>query len=125
MKILRNRLKTALNNGATSINIQTPISGTLFVDLSIISLCGSPFNLNMSDKDFKIRFQTLISGTQGFEEGNYRIDSHSLKPIHSHFIYEEDGLDYENSLTPITLGSVLKMILGSEYKEIEERIDKT
>lgn len=117
MELLKDKLKRELINGTTSINIKTHISGINWASLSVTSLCGSQINLNLEDKDFKLRFQQLISGCDGFEQGDYRIDNHNNKPIHSHF------LNFENTLTPITLGSVFKMILGSEYKDIEESLN--
>ena len=122
MGLLKDKLKKELIKGTTFVDIRTPISGTNWVNLSVTSLCGSQLNLNLIDKDFKIRFQTLTSGLNGFQEGNFRIDNHDKKPIHTHFQIPEENLKFENTLTPITLGSVFKMILGSEYKEVEESL---
>ena len=122
MELLKDKLKRELIKGTTFVDIRALISRTNWINLSVTSLCGSPLTLNLIDKDFKLRFQTLTSGINGFQEGNFRIDNHYKKPIHTHFQIPEENLKFENNLSPIILGNILQMILGSEYKEIEESL---
>ncbi|MEK6918366.1 MAG: hypothetical protein AABW51_05455 [Nanoarchaeota archaeon] len=122
MEIFKDEIKRKLKEGQKSFELKMPLSGDNFASLSVTSLNGSVLNLDMPDNQFKIRFQTLISGTQGFEKGSFRMDNHAGKPIHTHFFCEEDNQVYENILSPMALGSSFKMILGSAYFDLENSI---
>jgi hypothetical protein len=111
--VLKNQLKE--NKG--KIRVKAPLSSipeTNWGYLSVTSLNGNPVMLSTPINDLKFRFQPFMSGAGFCTALPYRMDSHSNKPLHTHFYKFESFVDVP------TLSGALLMILGSEFQELEK-----
>lgn len=110
-------LKIQLKEKKRKIIVKSPFSllpESNWGYLSITSLDKIPIFLSSKTINLKIRFQPFTSGANFCEPLPYRLDSHSNKPLHSHFY------DIESPLNVLTLNEVLLMVLGSDYKFLEK-----
>ena len=103
-------LKKEFEEEKRIIRVRGEISGSNWAEISIISLNQQPISLGTPNEEAKIRFQTLVSGATCFSSGNYRIDNHTNKSLHEHFLGSENPLDIH------TLSGALIKILGSEFE---------
>lgn len=109
MKFIDN-LKREFEENKEVIRVRGEISGSNWAEISITSLNQEPISLSTPIEETKIRFQTLVSGATCFSSGDYRIDNHTNKSLHEHFLGSENPLDTS------TLSGILIKILGSEFK---------
>lgn len=112
-------LAKELEKNLTVIRVKSLISGNGWGELNITSLNGSPILLNSQIQDLKIRFQPLISGTNGFDHTHFRIDSNTQEPIHVHSSGSKHPLEVN------FLSQVLLMITGSEFKILQEKLNQS
>lgn len=109
-------LKRQLKENKGKIKVKAPLSSipeSNWGDLSITSLNQSSVMLSSPIENLKIRFQPLLSGSRCVA-CPYRLDSHSNKPLHTHFY------KFESFLNIPKLSEVLIMVLGSDYKLLED-----
>ena len=109
MKFLYN-LKKEFEEKKRIIKTRGELSGANWAEINITSLNQEPISISTPIEKTKIRFQTLVSGATCFSSGNYRIDNHTNKGLHEHF------LGSENPLNIFTLSGALIKILGSEFE---------
>jgi len=115
-----NKILTELKQSNSSFKVVGQLSGMNYIELNVISTCGSPIILDTEIRDLKVRCQSLISGSK-FVEGNYRIDNCHKETIHQHFKPSEQKSELSNC---ILLSDVLQIVLGSEFEEINKKLSK-
>ncbi|MGY4883948.1 MAG: hypothetical protein ACP5NZ_00010 [Nanobdellota archaeon] len=112
-----NRLKKELKENKDRIRVKAPLSSipeANWAELNITSLSEMPIMLSTPINDLKIRFQPFTSGAGVCFPLPYRLDNHSNKPLHTHFH------KFESSVDVPTLSGALLMILGNDYKLLED-----
>jgi len=108
----KDELIKQVNEGNTKIKVKGLLDRSM-LNLTITSLIGEKITLGTLVKDTKIRFQPQYNKKGKWIKMPYRLDSHSNKPLHTHFINDRQ----QDASHAKTIRDIFRLILGRGFDE--------